>query len=113
MPTMMQHLLWNSESKGNLCWFDFALKKPFQFLHVSILCTPLRGVINGKAGKAAAFLKFSDMLILSRHVAKFKNLGGQVVMRRAAAARQRLLIRQNPLAIPCLEKFYDYAPATH
>ena len=36
----------------------------------------------------------TDQLPL-RHVAKSKNLGGQVVMRRAAAARRRLLIRQN------------------
>ena len=32
---------------------------------------------------------------LYRHVAKSKNLGGQVVMRRAAAARRRLLFCQN------------------
>ena len=32
---------------------------------------------------------------MNRHVAKSKNLGGQVVMRRAAATRWRLLIHQN------------------
>ena len=35
------------------------------------------------------------MQYVLRHVAKSKNLGGQVVMRRAAAARRRILTFQN------------------
>ena len=47
------------------------------------------GVINGKAGKAAALPKSSDMLTLSQP-------GGADYA--------------HPLALPCLRKFCNYAP---
>ena len=48
-----------------------------------------KGVINGKAGKAAALPKFSDTLTLSQS-------GG---------------VGRWPFALPCLNNFPDYAPA--
>ena len=51
---------------------------------------PRRGVINDKAGKAAALPKFSDMLSLSQPA------GADYAQ---------------PLALPCLKKLRDYTPA--
>ena len=49
-----------------------------------------RGVINGKAGKAAALHNFSDMLTLSQ---------------------PRGADYAHPLVLPCQKKICDYAPA--
>ena len=52
------------------------------------------------------------LCIFHRHAAKSKNLGEQVVMRRAAAAWRRLLIRQNlggqllPLPLPFRHAYF-------
>jgi hypothetical protein len=48
-----------------------------------------RGVVNGKAGKAAALPKFLDTLTLSQPE------GADYT---------------HPLALPCLKKFRNYAP---
>ena len=53
-------------------------------------CDRLRDVINGKAGKAAALPKFSDMLALSK-------LGGQIMPRHCFTSPKSYL---------------DYAPET-
>ena len=54
-------------------------------------CINFRGVINGKAGKAAALPKFSDTLVILSQLGRGADYA-------------------HILTLPCLKKFRDYAP---
>ena len=69
-----------SKSKFHLI-FEYAFQVPYE----------RRGVNNGKAGKAAALPKFSDMLTLSQ---------------------PRVADYAHPLALPHQKMFRDYAPGS-
>ena len=86
----------------NNCFFKHQNKEIFVFKYV----IKSKDLVDSKK----LIRDFPDLRYLQlRHVARSENLGGQVVMRRAATVRRRLLICQNlggrtpPPLLTCLQ----------